>query len=97
MIDSSLSNEELVACIEANTLLQWDRRDVASEAARELSRRLSEREAELDAVRDYIAGECNDCGYQTCLPDEPSDVVCPINMLKKALAAAREAVKEETA
>ena len=30
--------EELVAAIDANTLLQWDGRDVALEAARELAR-----------------------------------------------------------
>jgi len=47
---SELSIEELVAAIEQNTLLTWNQRDVALEAARELARRLKEAEAALDIV-----------------------------------------------
>jgi hypothetical protein len=43
--------DELVAAIDANTLLQWDGRDVALEAAHELATIAREAEAERDALR----------------------------------------------
>jgi hypothetical protein len=56
--------EELVAAIDANTLLQWDGRDVALEAAHELATiaRRAERE------RDWLA---SDAYIATCPPNAP--------------------------
>lgn len=90
--------DELVAAIDANTLLQWDGKDVALVAAHELA--TIAREAE--AMCEWLAGELYDEDYLGLYtraartsenePYTPSDRVADIATI---VATARAAVEQE--